>query len=89
MERRSVSNRLSCAGPPGGADLLRHSKQHTMNANTPAAPRRPTAGIDWASDDHAVAVVDPDGVAIKRCTFEHTGAGLRALLKALQRADGT
>ncbi len=58
-----------------------------MNASTPVEPRRPTAGIDWPSDDHAVAVVDPDGVAIKRCTFEHTGAGLRALVKALQRAD--
>jgi len=31
--------------------------------------------------------VDPDGVAIKRCTFQHTGAGLGALVKALQRAD--
>jgi transposase len=64
-----------------------NSKEHTMNASTPLAPRRPTAGIDWANDDHAVAVVDPDGVALKRCTFEHTGAGLRALVKALQRAD--
>ena len=58
-----------------------------MNASTPVPPRRPTAGIDWASTDHAVAVVDPDGVAIKRCTFQHTGAGLGALVKALQRAD--
>ncbi len=38
-----------------------------MNASTPVEPRRPTAGIDWASDDQAVAVVDPDGVTIKRC----------------------
>ncbi len=29
----------------------------------------------------------PDGVALKRCTFKHTGAGLGALVKALQRAD--
>ena len=58
-----------------------------MNASTPVASRRPTAGIDWASADHAVAVVDPDGVAIERCTFEHTGAGLRALVKMLQRAE--
>lgn len=52
-----------------------------MNASTPIPPRRLTAGIDWTSEDHAVAVVDPDGVALKRCTFEHTGAGLRALVK--------
>lgn len=58
-----------------------------MNANTRIDPRRPTAGIDWASGDHAVAVVDPDGVAVTRCSFEHTGAGLRALVKTLQRAD--
>lgn len=64
-----------------------NSKKHTMNANTPVAPRRATAGIDWASKDHAVAVVDPDGAAIKRCTFEHTGAGLRALIKTLQRVE--
>ena len=36
-----------------------NSKEHLMNANTPIAPRRPTAGIDWASDKHAVTVVDP------------------------------
>jgi len=64
-----------------------NSKEHTMNASTPVPPRRPTAGIDWASTDHAVAVVDPDGVALKRCTVEHTGAGLGALVKTLQRAD--
>ncbi len=58
-----------------------------MNASTPATIRRPTAGIDWASDDHAVAVVDPDGVVVTRCTVEHTGAGLRVLIKALQRAE--
>ena len=64
-----------------------NSKEHRRNANTPRGSRRVTGGIDWASDDHAVAVVDPDGVAVKRCTFEHPGAGLRALVKALQGAD--
>ncbi len=58
-----------------------------MNASTPVPPRRPTAGIDWASTDHAVAVVDPDGVALKRCTVEHTGAGLRALVKTMRGAN--
>ena len=57
-----------------------------MNASTTTASRRPTAGIDWASEDHAVAVVDPDGVAIQRCTIQHTGVGLRGLVKTLQRA---
>ncbi len=58
-----------------------------MNASTFGAPRRPTAGIDWANDDHAVAVVDGDGVTLKRWTVEHTRVGLRALVKALHRAD--
>jgi transposase len=64
-----------------------NSKEHTMKASTPTAPRRATAGIDWASKDHAVAVVDPEGAVVTRCTFEHSSAGLRALIKALQRAE--
>jgi transposase len=64
-----------------------NSKEHTMNASTSTAPRRGTAGVDWASKDHAVAVVDPDGAVVTRCTFEHTDAGLRALIKALQHVD--
>lgn len=35
-----------------------------------------TAGIDWARDDHAVSVVDGRGREIKRCTIEHSAAGL-------------
>jgi hypothetical protein len=31
--------------------------------------------------------VDPDGAVVMRCTFAHTGAGLRTLVKALQRAE--
>ena len=58
-----------------------------MNANTPTAPRRATAGIDWASTDHAVAIIDADGVALQRFTVEHTSAGLRSLLKTLRSAD--
>lgn len=58
-----------------------------MNASTSAGLRRPTAGIDWASDDHALAILDPEGVALQRVTVEHTSAGLRALVKTLQSAD--
>ena len=56
-----------------------------MNASTTTASRRPTAGIDWASEDHAVAVVDPDGVAIQRCTIQHTGVGLTARPSSCRR----
>ena len=43
-------------------------------------PDRPvTGGIDWASDDHAVSVVDDDGRQLARKGVEHTAAGLRAM----------
>jgi len=57
-----------------------------------------TAGIDWARDDHALAIVDARGKQIYRDTVEHSDAGLRALLKllanhgvgevAIERPDG-
>lgn len=45
-----------------------------------------TCGIDWASDDHAVSILDTHGREIVRCTIEHNGAGLRELLAVLERA---
>jgi len=47
---------------------------------------RPTAGIDWASTEHVVAVVGPDGVQRSVVTVTHTGAGLRRLVGFLHRA---
>jgi transposase len=44
-----------------------------------------TAGIDWARDDHAVAIVDGRGREIDRTTVEHTAAGLRDLVAFLHR----
>nr|WP_246222658.1 IS110 family transposase [Phytoactinopolyspora limicola] len=42
-----------------------------------------TGGIDWARDDHAVAIVDGRGREIHRHTVEHTTAGLRQLVNTL------
>ena len=50
------------------------------------APGGVTAGVDWANDDHAVAVVDNTGQAIKRFSVPHTGTGLRDLVRKLQAA---
>ncbi|MGH3736299.1 MAG: IS110 family transposase [Micromonosporaceae bacterium] len=50
-------------------------------STTPA----PTAGIDWASDNHAVCVVDPDGQVVDRQTVAHTAAGLHRLTDLLHR----
>jgi transposase len=57
-----------------------------------------TGGIDWARDDHAVAVVDGRGREVARTMVEHTAAGLRELTGflgkhgvgevAIERPDG-
>jgi transposase len=44
-----------------------------------------TCGIDWARDDHAVAVVDTGGHEIYRATVEHSAAGLKELIAVLAR----
>ena len=48
-----------------------------------------TCGIDWARDDHAVAIVDRRGCEVHRCTVEHSTAGLRELVAVLARAGAT
>jgi transposase len=65
---------------------------------SPAPPGGVTAGIDWASADHAVCVVDAEGKVTNRFTVEHTAAGLAELVRrlrgagaaevAIERADG-
>lgn len=57
-----------------------------------------TGGVDWASADHAVAVVDDHGRQLARTRVEHTAAGLRAMVRflgghgvaevAIERGDG-
>jgi hypothetical protein len=44
------------------------------------------AGIDWASADHAVCVVDAAGEVVTRFGVEHTAEGLRDLVRRLARA---
>jgi transposase len=56
------------------------SVDHTV----PARPA-PTGGVDWASDNHAVCVVDSDGEVVQRLTVAHTAAGLRRMTDLLAR----
>lgn len=42
------------------------------------------AGLDWASAEHAVCVIDEHGQIIERCTVAHTAIGLAALLRQLK-----
>jgi transposase len=46
-------------------------------------PPRSTGGVDWAKDDHAVAVVAPDGEQIARFSVTHDVAGLRTMIRRL------
>lgn len=43
------------------------------------------AGLDWASAEHAVCVIDGAGTVVERLTVEHTAEGLAGLVRALQR----
>src|SRR4051794_37251493 len=61
-----------------------NSGEATMSltdANPPGPA--PTGGIDWASDNHAVCVVDNDGDVLQRLTVAHSSAGLRRMTAAL------
>jgi transposase len=51
-----------------------------------APPGSVTAGIDWASADHAVCVVDASGKAVARFTVEHSAAGLAELARRLRKS---
>ena len=60
-----------------------------MKSATTALPETPpgdvTAGIDWASDDHAVCILDGRGREIARAVVEHTSTGRRELTRLLAR----
>jgi transposase len=45
-----------------------------------------TAGIDWASEDHAAALVGAAGEVVTQFTVEHTAAGLASLVTRLRKA---
>jgi hypothetical protein len=59
----------------------------SVTDSTPVKP--PTAGVDWASDEHAVAIVDADGVQLDRFSVAHTAKGLLGLVRRLRRARGS
>ena len=60
-----------------------------MEYAPPVLPTEPpnglTCGIDWARDDHAIAIVDNRGTLVHRSTVEHSAAGLRELVGVLGR----
>ena len=62
------------------------SVAESVGPGRPGSTARSTAGVDWASEDHAVSVVDAQGVELERFGVEHTAAGLRRLTDRLGRA---
>jgi hypothetical protein len=65
--------------------MINHDQLLDQTDTGQALPASPTAGIDWASTDHAVAVVDDRGVEVERFTVPHTTPGLRQLVRRLHR----
>ncbi len=51
-----------------------------------APPGALSAGIDWASADHAVCIVAAAGAVVSRFTVAHTAEGLKTLVSRLARA---
>ena len=46
-----------------------------------------TAGLDWASEEHAICVIDERGAVRESFTIRHDGKGLTELLRRLRRYE--
>jgi hypothetical protein len=53
--------------------------------DTTGSTRANSAGVDWAKDDYAVCVLDPDEQPLRRVTLTYTKAGLGRLIDLLER----
>ncbi len=65
---------------------MQHAPTTPRSALPVVPPAGVTAGVDWAQDDHAVAVVNATGTAIERFEVNATAAGLGELIRRLRRA---
>jgi transposase len=54
-----------------------------LSVADPSSPSRVTGGVDWAKDDHAVAVVGSQGEALERFGVTHDATGLRTMVRRL------
>ena len=57
-----------------------------MSVTQQGVPARVCAGVDWAKDDHAIAIIDPNGQVLDRFAVTHDGAGLKSLVRRLLKA---
>lgn len=57
-----------------------------MSLTPTPGPARVCAGLDWASVDHAVCIVDRAGHVLERFFVVHDASGLKALVRRLLKA---
>ena len=57
-----------------------------MSVTPQTVQARVCAGVDWAKDDHAIAIIDPDGQVLDRFAVTHDAAGLKSLVRRLLTA---
>jgi transposase len=57
-----------------------------MSVTPAAVPARVCAGLDWASVDHAVCILDTDGSVLERFFVVHDAAGLKTLIRRLLKS---
>ena len=57
-----------------------------MSLTPEPVQRRVCAGIDWASIDHAVCILDGQGAVLERFFVVHDAAGLKTLVRRLLKA---
>src|SRR5919112_1069890 len=89
LERRSVSDRRARPETTGCFPSCCNSLEARMNDPTvsPLPTATVFAGIDWASTDHAVCVVDAAGAVLWRHTVTHSRAGLTRLTSRLRELN--
>jgi len=57
-----------------------------MSVTLQAVPARVCAGVDWAKDDHAIAIIDPEGEMLDRFGLNHDAAGIKTLVRRFLNA---
>ena len=57
-----------------------------MSVTLHSRASRVCAGVDWAKDDHAIAIIDSEGKVMDRFAVNHDAAGLKSLVRRLLTA---
>src|SRR4029077_3956003 len=76
--------------PPGGPLNEHPSQGRPGTGGDPIFARRSamdhcTAGLDWASEAHAICIVDPAGTICDSFAVSHDATGLGELVRRLRR----